>query len=126
MMNIKPILIKYKSHIVTALIVAVTFYALGHTVAFNKDISWVYANRTNTEKIILNSKNISNIQLNLYSNLIDAYDQVVLCLQFNKQTCDSEVVGKKLSDLAKEKEQMIIELNKSFLETENLLNSMGY
>lgn len=126
MENIKPILTRYKSHLVTALIVAIIFYALGHTIAFNENLSWVYFNRTNTEKFVLNSKTASNIQRDLYSNLIDAYDQVVECLRFNKQTCDPEVVGKKLNDLAKEKEQMIIELNKTYFETEKLIKEMGY
>lgn len=126
MKKLKLILIRYKSHIVVALIVAVIFYALGHTVAFNEDISWVYHNKDNTEKFIKHSATSYDLQRRITLNYSQTDELIIECLKLNMQICIPEVSGKELERLAKEREQMITELNKVNSETENLIKVMGY
>ena len=122
----KKILVKYKSYIILSLLVALTSFALGHTVAYNKDITWVYTNKTNTEKFIKHSAQSYDLQRRITLNYSQSNDLITECLKLNMQICLPEVSGKELERLSKEREQMISELDKINFETGNLLKEMGF
>ncbi len=126
MIKIKTILIKYKSHIVTAFILAIIFYALGHTVAFNEDISWVYQNKDNTEKLIKHSSESYTLQQKISLNYEQSYNGLLDCFSKGKDNCSLEELLNNQKQLVSERESMITELNKINSETENLLKAMGY
>ena len=126
MKKIKLVLIKYKSHIVTTLIVAVIFYALGHTVAFNEDISWVYQNKDNTEEFIKHSSESYDLQRRITLNYEQSYDGLLDCFSKGKDNCSLEELLNNQKQLASERESLITELDKINSETEVLIKEMGY
>lgn len=122
----KIILIKYKYYIILSLLVAIISFVLGHTVAYNKDLSWVYNNRSKTEKFIQHSAESYDLQRRISLNYSQAFDQIVECFKLNLQTCDPKIAGKKLDDLRQERDKMIAELDKLNLKTEALLQEMSF
>lgn len=124
--RIKTFLTKYKSHVVLALIVSVSSFVLGHTVAYNKDLNWVYNNRSKTEKFIQHSAESYDLQRRISLNYSQAFDQIIECFKLDLKTCDPETAGNKLDALARERDQMVIELSELNFKTETLLQEMGF
>lgn len=122
----KTILIKYKYYIILSLLLAVISFVLGHTVAYNKDLNWVYNNRSKTEKFIQHSAESYDLQRRISLNYSQAFDQIIECFKLDLKTCDPETAGNKLDALARERDQMIIELNELNFKTETLLQEMGF
>lgn len=70
----KILLSKYKFNIILILLIAVVFFALGHTVAFNEDINRVYVNRTNAQKLKVEGYSNEHKKLGKPSSLSDTWD----------------------------------------------------
>lgn len=126
LLNYRDILVKYKSFIILAIVVSIVSFILGRTTIFNRDLSWVYYNREKTQEFILHSKDVFNLQREIYLNFTEAYNLIAECLKFDKQTCDPEIAGKQLDDLQKKRDQMVTKLNELNYKTETLLQKMGF
>lgn len=122
----RALFIKYKSYLILALLVAVVSFILGYTVAYNRDLNWVYHNTDNTEKFVQLSAQTYELQRNIALNYSEAHEQLTECLKFDQKTCDAETAGKKLDTLAQERDKMIIELNKLNFQIGTLLKEMGF
>ncbi len=125
MKKIKPILTKYKSHLVTALIVAIIFYALGHTIAFNEDLSWVYQNKNNTEELIHNFQKTYGVQKRITEIYTNSLQELLECIAKNK-SCDVKQSLEEQNSLASERNLLMNELEKLNQETGNFIKGMGY
>ena len=122
----KTILFKYKSQLILAGFVAVIFFALGYIIAYNKDLTWVYANRSRTEKFVRLSAQSYELQRKIIYSYADAIKLIMDCNDPNKSPCDAASSAKKLTELSDEKDKMVNELNNLTIQTGNLLKEMGF
>lgn len=120
LLKIVDLLARYKSYIILAILVAVTFYFLGHTVAYNSNLTWVYNNRNTTEKLISNFKKTYDKQREISLNYHTAYTDLVNCLIANT-SCDAKASEQKQLELSNKRNVLVDELNKLNFENEKIM-----
>lgn len=116
---------KYKSHIVLALLVGIASFVLGHTIAYNNNLTWVYANKDRTERFVQISAESYELQSRITYNYADAIKILIDCSDFSSSTCDYSASAQKLQQLSEEKDRIFLELNNLNIKTGNLLKEMG-
>lgn len=108
-----------------AVLVGVGSFLLGHTVAYNNNLTWVYRNRDITEKFVQISAESHELQRRIISNYADVIKILINCSDAGSATCDYSASAQKLQQLVEEKERMLSELNNLTIKTGNLLKEMG-
>lgn len=117
-------LAKYKSHIILAVLVGVSSYVLGHTIAYNNDITWVYRNRDTTVELISTFKKTYDKQAEIASNYHIAYTDLLNCL-IGDPSCDVKTSSQKQLELSTKRNSLVDELNKLNFETDRIMTKFS-
>lgn len=118
--RLRIILSQYKSHLILAVLVGVGSFLLGHTVAYNNNLTWVYHNGNSTQELISNFRKTYDKQREIALNYHTAYTDLVNCLIANN-SCDAKASEQKQLELSNKRNTLVDELNKLNFETEKIM-----
>lgn len=113
-------LTKYKSHIILAVLVGVGSFLLGHTVAYNNNLNWVYYNGNSAKELISNFRKTYDKQQEIALNYQTAYQGLLDCM-LHKPDCDTETSSQKQLELSNKRNTLVDELDKLDFETEKIM-----
>lgn len=122
--RLRIIISQYKSHIVLAVLVAVVFFILGHTVAYNNNLTWVYHNGNSTQELINNFRKTYDKQQEIALNYHTAYTDLVNCLITNN-SCDVKASEQKQLELSNKRNTLVDELNELNFETDRIMTKFS-
>lgn len=118
--RIRIALSKYKSHLILTVLVGLASYILGHTIAYNENITWVYTNRSTTAELISSFRKTYDKQREIALNYQTAYQGLLDCM-LHKPDCDTETSSQKQLELSNKRNSLVDELNKLDFETEKIM-----
>lgn len=118
--RIRIALSKYKSHLILAVLVGAGSFLLGHTVAYNNNLTWVYRNGNNTKELISVFKKTYDKQAEIASNYHIAYTDLLNCL-IGDSSCDVKTSSQKQLELSTKRNSLVAELNKLNFETDRIM-----